>query len=105
MLASMSTITAILEPQKDGTLHLPVPWSHGRFWVVARVVPQEEHLPYAEHAMVRLAHDLPLEGMSAGARGTVVHVYDGGVGYEVEFIRTGEKPRLITVEATDIEPA
>ena len=37
----MSTITAILEADVDGTLHLPVPaeWRHGKVRVIATLEP------------------------------------------------------------------
>ena len=40
----MSTITAILEPEADGTLHLPVPEElrHGKVEVVATLRPAPE---------------------------------------------------------------
>ena len=36
-----------------------------------------------EHSRVRLRRAVPQDGLEAGAKGAVVHVYDGGVGYEV----------------------
>jgi len=38
-----------------------------------------------EHDCARLVHDLPALGLAAGAIGTVVHAYDNGGGYLVEF--------------------
>jgi hypothetical protein len=38
-----------------------------------------------EFDRVVLTRDLPEEGLEAGDAGTVMHVYDGGAGYEVEF--------------------
>lgn len=54
----MSTITAILEPQPDGTLHLPVPagWTHGKIQVTAtleRVESGRPPLPRATPEMIR----------------------------------------------------
>jgi hypothetical protein len=100
---SMSTITAILEPLSDGTLRLPGTWSPGRFRV--RVEPLDEVAVLAEHSVVSLKHDLSSEGLTKGARGTIVHVYEGGAGYEVEFGTTGHRPKLVTVEPSDIELA
>jgi len=37
-----------------------------------------------EHDTVVLTEDLPEEGLTAGDVGTVVHVHNNGVGYEVE---------------------
>lgn len=98
----MSTITAILEPAADGTLHLPVPWTRGKFRVNAVVEPVDAAI-IAEHAVVRLCHDLSAEGLKVGDTGTVVHVYEGGAGYEVEFIHGRSRPKLLTVEPEDIE--
>ena len=39
-----------------------------------------------EHDVVALLRDLPEAGLEAGEIGTVVHVYAGGKGYEVEFV-------------------
>jgi hypothetical protein len=43
----MSTITAILEPDADGTLHLPVPAElrHGKVKVEATLEPAEPQTP------------------------------------------------------------
>lgn len=100
----MSTITAILEPCADGTLHLPVPWTRGKFRVNAVVELIDEAL-IQEHAVVRLRHDVAADGLKAGDTGTVVHVYEGGSGYEVEFIHGRTRPKLVTVEPADIELA
>jgi hypothetical protein len=58
-----------------------------------------------EHAVVRLRHDLKAEDVKAGETGTVVHVYEGGAGYEVEFLGERKRPKLVTVEPADIELA
>ncbi len=39
-----------------------------------------------EHDCVVLTEDLPQEGLMAGDVGTVVHIHQGGAGYEVEFM-------------------
>ncbi len=41
MVAGVSTVTAILEPEADGTLHLPVPeaFRHGKVEVTATLRP------------------------------------------------------------------
>ncbi|MBE7494187.1 MAG: DUF4926 domain-containing protein [Verrucomicrobiaceae bacterium] len=101
----MSTITAILEASPDGTLHLPGPWSPGRFRVKAHVEPLEDGVVLPEHAVVRLRRALEADGLAAGAKGTIVHVYEGGAGYEVEFAKAGERPKLVTLEPADIELA
>jgi hypothetical protein len=38
-----------------------------------------------EHDVIVLTHDLPDERLTAGDVGTIVHVHQGGAGYEVEF--------------------
>lgn len=58
-----------------------------------------------EHAVVRLRHDLKTDGLKAGDMGTIVHVYEGGSGYEVEFIQGRKRPKLVTVEPADLELA
>jgi hypothetical protein len=40
----------------------------------------------AEHSLVVLDCDPPHEKLNRGDVGTVVHVYKGGRGYEVEFV-------------------
>jgi len=53
----MSMITAILEPDADGTLHLPLPpeLRHGKLRVTARVEAQkEEERPTREEALAAL---------------------------------------------------
>lgn len=46
----MSTITAILEPNEDGTLHLPLPaeWRHQRIKVKAELEPVTTSSPRAK---------------------------------------------------------
>lgn len=102
----MSTITAILTPSPDGTLHLPLPehLRSGRIRVVATLDVQDKAM-IPEHAVVRLLHDRSADGLKAGESGTVVHVYAGGEGYEVEFIGGRSRPRLVTVEPEEIELA
>lgn len=39
-----------------------------------------------EHDCVVLTADLPAEKLEAGDVGTVVHLHNGGVAYEVEFM-------------------
>ncbi|MDI1313019.1 DUF4926 domain-containing protein, partial [Prosthecobacter sp.] len=58
-----------------------------------------------EHAVVRLRHDLMADDLKAGDTGTIVHVYEGGAGYEVEFIHGLKRPKLVTMEPADIELA
>lgn len=56
-----------------------------------------------EHGRVRLLSGLPVHRLKAGALGTVVHVYAGGEGLEVEFTRRGADPTVIALEAKDVE--
>ena len=59
----------------------------------------------AEHSLVVLDCEPPHEKLSRGDVGTVVHVYKGGRGYEVEFVDgSGCTVALITVEAGDVRP-
>ena len=58
-----------------------------------------------EHSLVVLDCDPPHEKLNRGDVGTVVHVYKGGVGYEVEFVDGGGATvALITVHADAIRP-
>jgi hypothetical protein len=46
---------------------------------------------------VALAHALPERGLEAGDLGTIVHVYEGGRGYELEFVTfQGETLAVVT---------
>jgi Domain of unknown function (DUF4926) len=58
-----------------------------------------------EFERVALTRDLPEEGLVAGDAGTVVHVYEGGKGYEVEFFAlNGRTIAVATVMADDVRP-
>ncbi len=58
-----------------------------------------------EHKVAVLTKDLPEEGFVAGDAGTVVHVYDGGVAYEVEFFSLdGETLSVVTVPSEALRP-
>jgi len=49
--------------------------------------------------IVALTRDLPEQGLSIGDIGTIVHVYEDGKAYEVEFPpRTGQNLRLVTLD-------
>jgi hypothetical protein len=52
-----------------------------------------------EHEIVVLTQNLPKERLTAGDVGTVVHIHQGGAGYEVEFMtlagRTIAEPRPV----------
>lgn len=59
----------------------------------------------AEHSLVVLDCTPPHEKLSRGDVGTVVHVYKGGRGYEVEFVDGGGQTiALVTVGADDVRP-
>jgi hypothetical protein len=51
-----------------------------------------------EHDIVVLTQDLPEERLTVGDVGTVVHIHDGGTGYEVEFMTPSG--RTVAVVAT-----
>lgn len=58
-----------------------------------------------EFERVAPARDLPEESLVAGDAGTVVHVYEGGKGYEVEFFSlSGRTLAVSTVMAEDVRP-
>ncbi len=55
-----------------------------------------------EHSRVRLLRAMPKVGLSKGAEGTIVHVYEEG-GYEVEFLGGLKRPVVVNLEADEIE--
>ncbi|MBX7245402.1 MAG: DUF4926 domain-containing protein [Candidatus Sumerlaeaceae bacterium] len=56
-----------------------------------------------EHDMVVLTEGLPEDRLTAGDVGTVVQVYQGGAGYEVEFMTlAGRTVAVATVTASQI---
>jgi len=58
-----------------------------------------------EHDIVVLTQDLPKERLTAGDAGTVVHIHDGGAGYEVEFMTlSGNTVAIATVMASQVRP-
>jgi len=59
----------------------------------------------AEHDRVVLMSDRLDQGLLSGDIGTVVHVYQGGQTYEVEFVALdGETAGIVTVESGDVRP-
>lgn len=51
-----------------------------------------------EHECIVLLRDLPENSLKAGDIGTVVHIHEGGTGYEVEFmILAGETVTIVTL--------
>ena len=58
-----------------------------------------------EHESVVLTVDLPSAGLMAGDVGVVVHIYEDGEAYEVEFIAfDGNTVAVETLEAGKIRP-
>ncbi|MBM4045195.1 MAG: DUF4926 domain-containing protein [Planctomycetes bacterium] len=58
-----------------------------------------------EHDCVALTEDLPEEGLKAGDVGTVVHIHQGGAGYEVEFMTfAGQTVAVATLLARQVRP-
>jgi Domain of unknown function (DUF4926) len=56
-----------------------------------------------EHERVALSRDLPEHGLANGDLGTVVHVYNGGTAFEVEFMTlTGDTIGVFTLEAKEV---
>ncbi len=58
-----------------------------------------------EHDCIVLTQDLPDENLQAGDIGTVVHIHQGGAGYEVEFMTlAGETVAIATLLPEQIQP-
>jgi hypothetical protein len=58
-----------------------------------------------EHDRIVLASDVPAEFLRAGDVGTVVHLYQDGKAYEVEFVTLdGRTAAVVTLEADQIRP-
>ena len=56
-----------------------------------------------EHDMVVLTRSLADHGLEAGDVGAIVHIYEGGRAFEVEFVAGGGTPlAVVTLEANDI---
>jgi Domain of unknown function (DUF4926) len=56
-----------------------------------------------EHERVVLKSSIAAHGLEAGDVGTVVHVYDEGQAYEVEFVALdGHTAAVATVEAAEV---
>ena len=56
-----------------------------------------------EHDCVVLSRPLPDTGLLAGDVGTIVHVYAGEQGYEVEFVSGGgETVAVVTLKPSDV---
>ena len=58
-----------------------------------------------EHDCVVLTQDLAGEALRSGDIGTVVHIHDGGAGYEVEFMTlAGETVAVVTLLPSQVRP-
>ena len=58
-----------------------------------------------EHDTVVLTRSLVDHGLEAGDVGAIVHVYDDGCAFEVEFVAgSGSTLAVVTLEASDIRP-
>jgi hypothetical protein len=56
-----------------------------------------------EHDVVVLTRDLPDQNLRSGDVGAVVHVYDNGKAYEVEFVTgSGQTLAVETLEPRDV---
>jgi hypothetical protein len=58
-----------------------------------------------EHDRVVLKSDVETERLVAGDVGTVVHIYENGAAYEVEFLTLdGKTVTVTTLEASQVRP-
>ena len=58
-----------------------------------------------EHDCIVLTQNLSEEGLQAGDIGTVIHIHDGGAGYEVEFMTlAGETVAIATLLPAQLRP-
>jgi len=58
-----------------------------------------------EHERIVLTASVPKEGLEIGDVGTVVHVYDDGKAFEIEFTTLdGHTAAVATVEASGVRP-
>ena len=58
-----------------------------------------------EHDTVVLVRSLPDLGLQSGDAGSIVHVYDAGKGFEVEFVAgSGATLAVVTLHTNDIRP-
>ncbi|MEX2286897.1 MAG: DUF4926 domain-containing protein [Planctomycetaceae bacterium] len=56
-----------------------------------------------EHEPVVLTRSLPEFGLEAGDVGVIVHVYEAGKGFEVEFVAgSGATLAVVTLDADDV---
>ena len=58
-----------------------------------------------EHDTVVLTRSLPEHGLESGDVGAIVHVYEAGKGFEVEFVAgSGATLAVVTLDANDVRP-
>jgi len=58
-----------------------------------------------EHERVVLTTSVPAAGLEAGDVGTVVHVYEDGQAFEVEFLTLdGHTAAVVTLETAQVRP-
>lgn len=58
-----------------------------------------------EHERIVLTTSVPAAGLEAGDVGTVVHIYQDGLAYEVEFVTLdGHTAAVLTLEAAQVRP-
>lgn len=61
--------------------------------------------PYGEHDCVRLAKPQASAGLAAESLGAIVHAYQDGQTYEVEFPDADSGHQVLTLTAADLKPA
>jgi hypothetical protein len=60
---------------------------------------------FKEHDRVVLTSDIPEEGLKAGDVGTIVHIYQHGEAFEVEFLTLdGDTAAVVTVLPSQARP-
>jgi Domain of unknown function (DUF4926) len=58
-----------------------------------------------EHDWIVLTTNIPQDGLEAGDVGTVVHSYQDGLAYEVEFMTLkGDTFAVVTLETVQVRP-
>ena len=58
-----------------------------------------------EHDRVALKSNIPADKLKAGDVGTVIHVYQKGAAFEVEFLTLhGETIAVVTLDASQVRP-
>lgn len=58
-----------------------------------------------EHDQIVLTTNIPKDGLEAGDVGTVVHIYQDSLAYEVEFMTLkGDTFTVVTLETAQVRP-